>query len=45
MVGEGTSKTEVVPAFTMYCGYDFAKIFVLDTAFDGVFAVGRGAPL
>ena len=45
MVGERTSKTEVVAAFAMYRGYNLAKIFVLDSTFDGVFAVGRGAPL
>jgi hypothetical protein len=40
-----TSETEVVSAIAMYCGYYPSQVLTLDRAFDGVFAVGSGAPL
>jgi hypothetical protein len=45
MVIECTSKAKVVSAVAVHRGDYLGQVFVLDRAFDSVFAVGGGAPL
>ena len=45
VIGDATAEAEGVTAFAMHRGHNAVQVFLLDAAFQGVFAIRSGAPL